>query len=173
MVLTTQPRPARTRADRGMASSMLIKRVSSSTSRRRSPGWRALSANTRRADDGAPREEILRPERRRAARPGHADSARQGAAGEIPLHPVRGQARGRTGLERQDARRMHDGAAVSNSGAYRRAPRRNQDAGRPVRQSRPATAGLDQQADLGRQQADPVIAEGGRVAPANRGRGRL
>ena len=49
------------------------------------------------------------------------------AAGEIPLHPVRGQARGRAGLERQDPRRLHDRPAVPDAGTHRRAARRNEE----------------------------------------------
>ncbi len=45
-------------------------------------------------------------------------------------------------------------------------------AGRPVRQPRPSAARLDQQADLGRQQADSLVAQGRRAAPADRGRRR-
>ena len=43
---------------------------------------------------------------------------------------------------------------------------------RPVRHSRPPAQGLDQQTHLGRQQADPLLPEERRAAPADRGRRR-
>jgi hypothetical protein len=56
------------------------------------------------------------------------------AAGEVPLHPVRGQAGSGAGLERQEPRRVHDRAAFPDARTHRRAPQGDQDPGRPVRQ---------------------------------------
>ena len=148
---------ARMMADALTVSSTWIRRALSGTSRRRS---RRLAASVQRISGGLRmarhREKILRLERRRKAGPHQPDPAGKPLPEKYRFMLFEDKREVELVWNGKDARRLHDRAAVSDawSTSTSRARKQRHRASCSISRGR-QLQGLDEQTDLGRQQADP------------------